>query len=362
LNIKKLPVLVTKERFMKRLMLSFLTVWMIFFSQHLFAQAADDANDATYNDGWQSGDNGGSGFGAWTLSPNPNNDFAGFFIGSSKVNGNGDSNNDNDINTGVNFDEAWALYAKPFNNSEAYRSLNSPLSVGQRFSIDMDNGFIESGAEVGFELRNTTSESLLRFYFKGGESVYKIEELSGTVSTSQGFTNEGLRIEIILTSTSNYRLVLTDLFDSSEEVINGSLKSTVSSQSFSILRLFNLGSAPNQLNTDQHNLFFNSLSVQTDANRPTVELANVSGTVANATLLDSKAGDFGIVRIEVKQLQDATLTVDSNAASLNDVITKQLVSSVPVSVTATGADPRVSLLVTDVAGNETVWFFDFLNM
>lgn len=91
-------------------------------------------------------------------------------------------------------------------------------------------------------------------------------------------------------------------------------------------------------------------------------MANVSGTVANATLLDSKAGDFGIVRIEVKQLQDATLTVDSNAASLNDVITKQLVSSVPVSVTATGADPRVSLLVTDVAGNETVWFFDFLNM
>ena len=45
---------------MKRLMLSFLTVWMIFFSQHLFAQAADAANDATYNDGWQSGDNGGS--------------------------------------------------------------------------------------------------------------------------------------------------------------------------------------------------------------------------------------------------------------------------------------------------------------
>lgn len=46
--------------------------------------AYDDAADPAYADGWQTGDNGGTGFGPWTLRGG-SNEF--FFIGSTRYNG-----------------------------------------------------------------------------------------------------------------------------------------------------------------------------------------------------------------------------------------------------------------------------------
>ncbi len=339
---------------MKRLMLPFLMVWMTFFSQNLFAQAADDASDTVYNTDWITGDNGGDGFGAWILATSGN---AGHFSESSTNNGFGDGNGDGDINTDG---RAWGLYANSGGLSEAIRLFSTALVSGQRFTISMDNGDVQSGSNqtVGFGLQNSSGENLFEFYFRGGANYYDFNDLDGQKETTVSYTDEGVVLNFTLTSSNQYLLTVEKLEDSSIEVFEGTLKNPAGGQSINQIRLFNANAGPDPF----RNLYFNSLSVQTDANRPTVELANVSGTVANATLLDSKAGDLGIVRIEVKQLQDATLTVDGNAANLNDVIAKQLVSSVPVSVTATGAEPQVRLLITDVAGNETVWFFDFLNM
>lgn len=331
---------------MKRLMLPFLMVWMTFFSQHLFAQASDDASDAVYDsNNWPNTSNGGTGFGAWTLTTKDNNlSTGGFFVGSSS-----------EIDTDG---RAWGMYANNSDLSTGVRAFSNPLLIGDVFSISMDNSNVQSGGTVGFGLQNSSDENLFEFFFVGGATQYTVNDGNGASPVSQDFTTQGLKLYFVLTGIDSYQLTIVDLNANDVTVYDGTLFNPSGGQTVSQVRLFNANAGAGST----HNLYFNSLSVQTDANRPTVELANVSGTVANATLLDSKAGDLGIVRIEVKQLQDATLTVDSNAANLNDVIAKQLVSSVPVSVTATGAEPQVRLLITDVAGNETVWFFDFLNM
>lgn len=68
--------------------------------------ASDGATSATYNDGWQTGDNGGTGYGAWTLNAVPG--WSGHFIG------------DSDIAVSS---KSWGTWAKTSNTAEAIRSL-----------------------------------------------------------------------------------------------------------------------------------------------------------------------------------------------------------------------------------------------
>src|SRR5207253_5761968 len=91
--------------------------------------AVDTASDAAYNDGWQSGDNGGFGWGSgWSFrnganavipQPDPPTaSFQGGFIGDSRGNNSpagaaGDSNSDGDINTAGN--KAWGISANNAN-------------------------------------------------------------------------------------------------------------------------------------------------------------------------------------------------------------------------------------------------------
>src|SRR5262245_44841480 len=81
--------------------------------------AHDDASQAAYIDGWQPGDNGGTGMwgGGWTfrnqsntvLTATDNN--RGWFVSNSVNNDNvaGDTNGDGDINTTGS--KAWGLYS-----------------------------------------------------------------------------------------------------------------------------------------------------------------------------------------------------------------------------------------------------------
>ena len=68
--------------------------------------AADDASQSAYNDGWSIGDNGGSGFAAWT-SVSPGTSTSGTFIGSGN----------SDIGSGGS-QNVWGLYG----NSEIGRA------------------------------------------------------------------------------------------------------------------------------------------------------------------------------------------------------------------------------------------------
>lgn len=106
-----------------------------------FIIAADNASNAAYGDGWQNGDNGGTGFGPWSLFSNGGTGgFAGFFIG-------------NPANAGINTagigTSAFGEYANPTGSgafANADRTLGAALAIGDVFSFvwgvnfDANNG------------------------------------------------------------------------------------------------------------------------------------------------------------------------------------------------------------------------------
>jgi hypothetical protein len=191
------------------------TTIAISFNAHAAGLASDSAADAAYNDGWQTGDNGGTGFGAWSLtSIGP----SGFFTQTSTGNGFGaDPGNDGDINSAG---RAWGTYASLDGPNSgvalATRAFTGALDEGQTFVIDMDNGFIQNSSNpagtVGFSLQNSAGREKFWFQFTGGDSTYKIIDGTGAVDTGIAFTDQGLHIEFTMGSvdiSSTYSVRVT---------------------------------------------------------------------------------------------------------------------------------------------------------
>ncbi|MBK8491879.1 MAG: lamin tail domain-containing protein [Saprospirales bacterium] len=224
--------------------------------------AASQADAGVYNDGLQAGDNDGAGFGAWTnLNPVPNNGNAGFFVATSTVNGNGDSNNDGDINTGG---EAWGFYANNGNLAEATRPFTIPMTPGSSLFLKMDNGWLDdvnANGVVGISLRNASNQDLMEFYFSEGSSNYTINDASNTDSGIP-FTDEGLEIEILMLSSTTYELRVTRL--------EGPTSYTFSNRTFSNsgspdrIRFFNFSAGNGDFIdgvSERRNTYFNSLQL-----------------------------------------------------------------------------------------------------
>ncbi len=122
----------------------------------------------------------------WTLNAGD----GGFFTASSTGNDNAQaaSNSGQDIDTGGS---AWGLSNAGPNVTEALRLFDAPLSVGQTFAIDMDNGASVVGT-VGFGLQDSSSGSnRLEVYFVGGRSNYTINDANGEHDSGVPFTWAG---------------------------------------------------------------------------------------------------------------------------------------------------------------------------
>ncbi|HEY0550097.1 MAG TPA: hypothetical protein VGF13_10900 [Verrucomicrobiae bacterium] len=212
---------------------------------HASLIALDNAANSPYSDGWQSGDNGGSGFGAWSFSGGGAN--SGFFRGSSADNGSSPSGN---INTSG---QSWGLYANNSALAAAVRPFTSgSLSAGQQFLIKMDNGFIESGGTVGFGLQNSSSQNRFEFYFVGGGSSYTIN-IGGTITSAAiGFTDDGLTLVFTQGSGNAWVLDVTPAGGSTSH-----FSGTLAASDISQLRLFN----SNAGSGSDHDAFFNDIQV-----------------------------------------------------------------------------------------------------
>ncbi|MEY3480950.1 MAG: hypothetical protein RIQ71_1725, partial [Verrucomicrobiota bacterium] len=110
-----------------------------------FTFATDSATNSAYSDGWQSGDNGGSGFNAWSFNNGAN---SGEFIGNPANNGMG--------TTGIGT-TAFGVYGNQ--NSQYYnasRSLSTGLGIGDSFSfwwtMNWDTG--AAGLNKGIEFKS----------------------------------------------------------------------------------------------------------------------------------------------------------------------------------------------------------------
>jgi hypothetical protein len=133
----------------------------------LVTNAYDRAADAAYSDGWNSGNNGGTGFLGWQL--NGVEDSAGHFTS----------------------ETGFGMWSHEGDNlSESIRPFSAPLDLGKTFSIQFQNGWIwEAGGSIGFALRNA-SNTVWEFYFNGGYTNYH----TPAGATQIGWTEEPIQL------------------------------------------------------------------------------------------------------------------------------------------------------------------------
>lgn len=219
-----------------------------------FAQGTDNAADVAYNtippDYWVTGTDGGTGFSSWTMSYGGN---TGTFIGS--------------VNSQINTsDESWGMWAVE-GTMEAVRSFDTSPASGDRISIKMDNGSINTGKSIGLGLRNGSGENLVEFYFVGGSSDYVLDDNAGATGTGVAYTTQGLLLEIEITSSTTFDIKVTDLNSTSVTTLsNRSFKAPGGGQVINEIRLFNFEAGSN------NDLFFNDLSHEVGV--LPIELAN----------------------------------------------------------------------------------------
>lgn len=227
----------------------------------LAADAAyDTASNTPYGDGWQTGDNGGFGFGAWALSATSGNGSEnGHFVGSG----------------GSAFGTSWGMYANSGNTANAVRPFTGSLSVGQTFSISMDNGNVDTGGTVGLGLQTSGGTNRMEFFFVGGGSDYRYLRtgvMGGSEGTGIGFTLAGLRIFVTPQNSTDVRLRVTNA-DESSELFNQIIV-LANASDIAQVRLFNANAGDNT--PDNSDLFFDDVAVP----EPTAGMLGLAGLLA----------------------------------------------------------------------------------
>ena len=195
-----------------------------------FATAASTASDnaaaAIYGtNGWTTGTNGGTGFGAWTIVGDPSG--GGEFIGTSGNNGSANPNGG-----GGNIDSSGVSFGMYSNTgtSSATRSFTGSLNIGQTFSMKMDNGYLSNGGLVGFNLLGSNGATRFQFNFTGGGNGYNavgstMNNTGSSGSNNESFTDGGMSTSFTLTGTNSYSFTV-NFNDGNKDTYTGTLSGT----------------------------------------------------------------------------------------------------------------------------------------
>lgn len=199
--------------------------------------AADSAtNDAYSSLVWSNGMNAGTGFGAWALTEPSGTSL---FIADSAT------------HSYVSFGpQSWGMHARTGATAWAERSLAEPLEPGGVIRVGFDNGSVDSGRRVSFDLLNAGGDPLFRFYFYGGMDYYRVSDNEGIRDTPLPFTSAGVSLEFTLQDTTNYVL------DINGTNFTGAL-SGQTNLDISALRFENFSAGENA----DHDFLFNNLEV-----------------------------------------------------------------------------------------------------
>ncbi len=177
----------------------------------------------------------------WTLT----NGDGGFFRATSTNNGGGSSGIDISSNS-------WGMFNNGSNVTEAVRNF-AAMTTGQVFQIDMDNGFV--AGTVGFSLRNSSSQNMVEFYFRSGQTEYEINRSGGAVFTGLGFTSNGVRFTLTVTSSTTFSITVQGLNGGS--TVGPFTGTFLNSGSISQFRGFSV----NNGSSSNNDLFFNRMRV-----------------------------------------------------------------------------------------------------
>jgi hypothetical protein len=200
----KLPFLpnhsqLARVKFSSRATTLFASIIALFFvaapydADAQFTFATDNTGNSAYSDGWQNGDNGGSGFGAWSLSPTRT---AGFYTG-----------NPSNISISGMSNPSWALYGNTGGAANAERSLSTAMGVGDTFSFQWGINWDSDGGNKGFSIYSGgTSGAQLINVNNGSNSDITI---NGT-SVGFGYGTAAMTWNFTLTSATNLQVNATN--------------------------------------------------------------------------------------------------------------------------------------------------------
>ena len=150
----------------------------------------DNADESAYAAGWSSGSNGGIGFKGWNLVLDGQGDAGGFFIGDSKKTGAADIN--------VNSRSFGMFGHDKAKSTDAYRSFDSPLEVGQSFSVEIGVNFRDGNK--GFDLRSSDEKAI--FNLNVGADDYTVHlAATGAGSIGTDYSNNTV-FKLVFTQTS----------------------------------------------------------------------------------------------------------------------------------------------------------------
>lgn len=219
---------------------------------HAANPASDDAADPAYDDGWQTDDNGGYGFGPWFMELSGT---GGKRLASSTLNG--DTNGDGDIDTAG---RSWLLSAGDNGDAQAFRNFTGgTLMPGESFGFTGDytppadpNALFSAGAGLG----NTLGEARIFVGLETGTSNYFVDDADGIRSTGVTPTSDGLRFDFMLNTLDTYTLRLTQLGTGEISTFTGELAGTPGSRlnHFGMFAYYSSGYS-------SQDSFFNSLEV-----------------------------------------------------------------------------------------------------
>ena len=241
-------------------------------SLHAAANASDNAANYPQAGGY-AGLNNGTGFGsAYIVNTNgASTNNAGTFLGTSGANGNGGAGN---IDTGG---QSFGLYANSGATTLINRSFavggpsgNAFLAAGQTFTLRIDNGFVDTGSSVGFNLLNSTGTSRFTFQFVGGNNAYTYNTAGTDVSTGVGFTADGLTISYTQNAGTGFTLAVTPFGGTTTTIA-----SNVPVADIAQFQVFNANAGSGTSN----NAYFNSPTVVPEPTTMVLMAAGATGLV-----------------------------------------------------------------------------------
>jgi len=225
------------------------------------AVASDNACNSPYSGAnWSTGQNGGTGFGAWSLFQTGSGTSS-FFMASAVDNGGGCSSGGGiDGSCG----ESWGTFAgngAVANARRAFTGSSSSLQTNQVFTFSIDNGYVNnSGGSIGLALENSASNTVWEFLYVGGNSGghYSINDGSGSNATSVSYLESGLVVAFTLTSGTTYSVTITPV-GGATTTVTGTLENPVGGRAISQFRFYN--NEPLSGNGCNYNCFLNTISV-----------------------------------------------------------------------------------------------------
>ena len=320
--------------------------------------ASDNAGDPVYANGLPNGTldglNGGTGFNPWIA---PTSSTSGFFLYKST---------DNGPRGGASIDsngQSFGFYAYNGGNATATRNFNTPLTPGQIFLLDFDNGYIDNGGFQGFNLVDAAGNTRFGFAFAGGEATYNITDSTGTNATTLPYTPFGLTTGFTLTTATTYSFTATDLVTGTSITATGSLAGSGAVAGVSIYDNNGGGGG-------DHNMYANRLLVIAPGSGAAVtgKVVLQSDTAQTTqditfTFVPTTGGGSAIVKT-IRTTSDGSFSIAGIPAGTYNLGIKSAknlrVTYTNVSVTASGATiPATTLLGGDATNDNIIDIGDF---